>query len=82
MRKWQLQEAKAKLSAVIEESSKHGPQEITVRGKRKAIVISSEEYSKLTEPKVTLVDFFLNSPLRGENLDFSRNKSPGRDIDI
>ena len=36
---WQLQEAKARLSEVIKKAAKEGPQKITVRGERMAVVI-------------------------------------------
>lgn len=42
--KWQLQEAKNKLSEVIRRAREEGPQTITVRGKETVIVVSSEAY--------------------------------------
>jgi prevent-host-death family protein len=48
-RKWQLQEAKNKLSEVIRCARTEGPQEITVRGEPAVVVISAEEYEK-TKP--------------------------------
>ena len=45
-RVWQIQEAKNKLSEVVEESIKHGPQIITKRGVETVIVLSYAEYRK------------------------------------
>jgi prevent-host-death family protein len=58
---WQLQEAKAMLSAVIK-SAVVEPQIITVRGEETAVVLSMENYRKLTPKKQSIVEFFQNSP--------------------
>ncbi|MCC2646927.1 MAG: Phd YefM [Rickettsiaceae bacterium] len=82
MKQWQFQEAKAKLSEVIKEAVKEGPQEITVRGKSTAIIISIDEYNNLVNPKNSLIDFLQNSPLYGIELNIKRDKSVSRDIDL
>jgi len=51
MRTWQLQEAKARLSEVIKQASKEGPQTITMRGETTAVVISKDEYERLKQPR-------------------------------
>ena len=79
---WQLQEAKNKLSQVVQEAQRSGPQVITVHGKEAAVVISSDEYRKLTHREGSLVEFFQNSPLRGVVLDLERPKDTGRKIDL
>ncbi|MCD6584611.1 MAG: type II toxin-antitoxin system Phd/YefM family antitoxin [Desulfobacteraceae bacterium] len=77
---WQLQDAKNKFSNLVETVQKKGPQIVTKNGKEAVVVISIDEYKQLTKPKTTLVDFFKNSPLAEEKLDFSRNKEIPRDI--
>lgn len=79
-RVWQMQEAKNRLSALVDEALRHGPQIITRRGTKAAIVLSVEDYVKLTEEKTSLVDFFQKSPLRGVDLDITRSKDPGREV--
>ena len=79
---WQLQEAKNKLSKLVDEARKSGPQVITVRGKEAAVVLSMEEYSRLARREDTLLDFFQSSPLRGVDLEITRDKDPGRDVDL
>ena len=79
---WQLQEAKNKLSQVVQKAQKSGPQVITVHGKEAVVVISSDEYRKLTHKEGSLVEFFQNSPLRGVELDLDRSKDTGRDINL
>jgi len=74
MRKsWQLQEAKNKLSEVIEKAIEEGPQHITKHGKEAAVVLSSKEYERLTRGKSDLVEFFQQSPLRGIKLDRAKD---------
>lgn len=78
MKKWQLQEAKNKLSEVVEEALKGGPQMITRRGAEEAIVISYEEYRRLVSKQQKLSIFFRNSPLAKVSLGLDRDKSPNR----
>lgn len=82
MKKWQFQEAKAKLSEVIKNATNIGPQEITVRGKTTAIIISSEKYRELTNPKSSFLDFITASPLVGLNIDLERMKSSAREVEL
>lgn len=51
MHTWQLQQAKAKLSEVIEVAAKHGPQTITQRGIETAVIVSIEEWKRLRPEK-------------------------------
>jgi prevent-host-death family protein len=80
---WQLQEAKNKLSRLIEEAIQSGPQIITRRGTEVAIVISIDEYRKMTARKGKLSEFFAQSPPAGMDLDLSRDKSGARrDVEL
>ena len=74
-RVWQLQEAKNKLSEVIEEAISHGPQVITKRGVEAVIVLSYAEYRKMILRQKPLSVFFQESPLAEETLDLSRDRS-------
>jgi prevent-host-death family protein len=65
---WQLQEAKAMLSEVVN-ASVRVPQFITVRGKEKAVVLSMENYNKIIRPKQTLYELIQSSPLAGVELE-------------
>ncbi|MCL2265125.1 MAG: type II toxin-antitoxin system prevent-host-death family antitoxin [Treponema sp.] len=73
---WQLQEAKAMFSEVVK-SAVFQPQFITVRGKKTAVVLSFDEYRKLSSPKTNLFEFIQNSPLRNIELEL-----PVREIEI
>ena len=75
---WQLQEAKNKFSEVVDRALTLGPQEITRHGKKTAVVLSMDDFNKMSGNKESLVDFFQNSPLCG--LDFERQKDQPRDV--
>ncbi|UZR30609.1 type II toxin-antitoxin system Phd/YefM family antitoxin [Methylococcus mesophilus] len=79
---WQLQEAKNKLSEVIQAAQKSGPQAITVRGRETAVILSAEDYRRLTMKSGSLVSFFQASPWAEVELDLTRSKDVGRDIEL
>jgi antitoxin Phd len=74
-RTWQLQEAKGRLSEVIERALKEGPQIITRHGVETAVVLSLAGYKKLSLGRKRLVEFFQESPLVGVDLDLTRDTS-------
>jgi len=79
---WQLQEAKAKFSEVINEAIQHGPQVITKHGVDTVLLISIDDYKKINKPKQKLSSFFNNSPLKNNKLDLNRSKDFPRDIEL
>lgn len=80
MHVWQLQEAKAKLTQLINES-KTEPQVISRRGFPESVVISMDKYRELCGLKENIVTYFQSSPLFGLELDLKRDKSEFRDVD-
>jgi len=81
-KQWQLQEAKNRLSQVVDQALHDGPQTITLRGKPTAVVISVEEFRDLTSPRTSLASFFRQSPLIGLDLDLERNQDLPRELDL
>lgn len=79
---WQLQEAKARFSELVNEVLEEGYQTITKNGRPVVVIISHEEFKKSQTPQKTLGEFLLNSPFSRFDLDLSRDKDPGRDIDL
>jgi prevent-host-death family protein len=71
---WTVAEAKAKLSEVIEQAKKHGPQVITRNGRRAAVVVDAEEWERRNKRSGNLAEFFAASPLRGSRLKSPRSK--------
>ncbi len=79
---WQLQEAKNRLSRVVEEARRGQPQTITLRGIPAAVVVSFEQYQALTRPPSSLAAFLGASPLAGLELDLERSRDAGREIEL
>ncbi len=79
---WQLQEAKNKFSNLVKKAQRSGPQVVTKHGKDTVVVLSVEEYKKLTRPKNSLVTFFRNSPLAHADIDLTRKKDLPRDMEL
>ena len=80
MRRWQLQEAKARLSEVVKSSQRDGPQEISVRGQAAVVVLSKADYDRLKRRKPSFVEFLRRSPLVGVHLRVERDRTPPRDV--
>ena len=62
MAHWQVQEAKTRLSEVIEEAQKRGPQVITKHGTERAVVLSIADFRALTAHKPGLKEYLLGGP--------------------
>jgi prevent-host-death family protein len=82
MKQWQLQEAKAKFSEVVREASLDEPQEITVHGEPAVVILSKALYDRLRKSKPSFTQFMRRSPLAGLNIEFDREQSHARDIDL
>lgn len=82
---WQLQAAKAKFSELFRRARAEGPQYVTRQGKEAVVVVTAEEFERLTartrQPK-SLVDFFAESPLTGLDLEFERKPDYGRKVKL
>lgn len=79
---WQLQEAKSKFSQLVELAMHDRPQIVTRHGDNSVVVLSYEQYKKITRHETELVEFLRNSPLMGLELDSIRNKDLPREIKI
>lgn len=79
---WQIQEAKAQFSQLIREAEKKGYQVITKQGEPIAVLLSKQEFDKLTQSKDSLLDFFKSAPCQDVDLNIQRSKSVPRDTDI
>ena len=80
---WQLQDAKNQFSKVVQKARHEGPQEITVRSERTAIVMSARDYDALRAGRPTLVDDLLGGPAWDESFADTvevRAKNPSRDV--
>jgi antitoxin Phd len=85
MRKWQMQEAKAKFADVVRRAGTEGPQIVTYRGADAAVVLSIDEYRRLEAKRPNLVEFLMRGPKWDEEtiaVINDRSKDTGRDIDL
>ena len=83
MKNWQMQQAKARLSELVQCAHSHGPQQITVHGKPVAVLMSHEAYERLSQGRESFAAFMRRSPLFGtDDLEFERDNSPLRDAPL
>jgi antitoxin Phd len=75
---WQLQEAKNKFSEVVNSALSAGPQLITKHGIEAVVLVSYEEFKRLTQPQQSLSAFFRDSPLAEVDLDLRRDSGMAR----
>jgi len=84
LKRWKLEDAKARFSELVRQARESGPQRVTVRRKDAVVIVSAEEYDRLlarAEQK-TLYNLLSESPLR--DLDFGEEgvKSPVREVEL
>jgi prevent-host-death family protein len=80
--KWALQDARNRFSELVDTAVREGPQTITRRGKDTAVLLSVDQFRKLTQRGNSLVDFLRDSPLKGVPLDLSRSEDTGREVSL
>ena len=79
---WPLQDAKNRFSELVQRAKREGPQTVTLRGERAAIVLSAESYDALVAERPSLVDHLLAGPPWDDELARAidaRAKTPSRD---
>jgi prevent-host-death family protein len=84
-RKWQMQDAKAKFAEVVRRAGREGPQIVTYRGADAAVVLSIEEFRRLSAAKPNFLEHLLSGPKwDDETIDLinDRSRDTGRDIDL
>jgi antitoxin Phd len=79
---WQLQDAKAKFSELVERALAQGVQIVTRRGKNAVVVMPYDVYQRLTQHHESLSGFLMASPLAGSGISIERDRSLPRDIEI
>lgn len=79
MATWQLQEAKTRLSELIEDAHSEGPQIITRHGAERAVVLSIEEYRSLTDPEPDFLEYLLGGP-KVDDFTIEREYDTGREV--
>lgn len=84
MVEWQLQDAKNRFSAVVDAALSGEPQHVTRRGRPAVVVLSEEEYERLSaldEASVpTFAELLLEMPQ--DDGEFERLPRQAREIDL
>ena len=70
-------EAKDKFNELIAAAGVGEPQLITKNGVRTAVLISYDDYRRLTARSKPLTEFLLDSPLKDSGIDLDRSKADG-----
>ena len=78
---WQVQEAKTRLSEVIEEANSKGPQFITRHGSERAVILSVKDYRALTAHKPDLREYLLGGP-KVDRFEVPRSRDKGRKLTL
>jgi antitoxin Phd len=84
MATWQLQDAKSRLSELIDKANAEGPQTITRRGEPAAVVLSADAYEQLRMQKegADFIDVLLNQGPKFDHFEIERDKDTGREIEL
>ena len=77
---WQLHEAKARFSELVQKAIDEGPQTVSRRGKPSVVVLSAEQYELMQKRQLDLKDLLQAVPWH--ELEIERDKSPPRDVDL
>jgi prevent-host-death family protein len=77
---WQLQEAKAKFSELVQKAIDDGPQTVTRRGQPAVVVLSAEQFELMKKRQISLKDLLAMVSL--EDLDLERNRDLPRETDL
>ena len=77
---WQLQQAKAKFSELVQKAVDEGPQTVTRHGKRTVVVLSAEQFDLMKKRQIDLKD--LLPLLAPDELDLERKRDRPRRTDL
>jgi antitoxin Phd len=82
IQEWTFKEAEARFSEVFRLARSKGPQRIS-RGSGAVVVIPAEEFEEVKRARQeSLLDVLRRAPVAGLELDFTRDKDHGRDIEL
>lgn len=76
---WQLQDAKNRFSELVNRAVAEGPQTVTRRGREVVVVLSVEEFERLTQTR-SFKQVLRSAPLEG--VDLKRDSDTGREVPL
>jgi prevent-host-death family protein len=77
---WQLQEAKARFSELVQKAIDEGPQTVTRRGQPAVVVLSAEQFELMKKRQISLKELLAMVSL--EELDLARNQDLPRETNL
>ena len=78
---WQVQEAKTRLSQLLDEAEHDGPQIITRHGAERAVILSIRDYRALTAHRPNLREYLLGGP-KVDEFEVRRDDDTGRTVSL
>jgi antitoxin Phd len=81
-KRWQVQEAKAQFSQLLDETVSFGYQLITKNGEPVAYIVSKEEFERFLKPRGSILEVFDRCPYPDIELDIRRSQESIRDPDL
>lgn len=82
MIRWQIQEAKNRLSELVRKAQSDGPQVITLHGRDAVVVLAASRYRELAPQRGSLAEFMRASPLAEVDLALDRSRDTGREVKL
>jgi len=79
---WQIQQAKARFSEMVERALKDGPQTVTRHGKPVAVLVPADEYRRLRTRGKSLKALLAAAPLSGVEIRRSRETTRNVHLDL
>jgi prevent-host-death family protein len=84
-RRWQLQEAKNRLSEVVDLALTEGPQPVTRHGKEVVVIVSKVEFDRRRrrrQPPGAIVPFLRGLSFSRARIDLDRSEDLDRPLDL
>ena len=82
MARWQVQEAKQRLSELLRYAHEDGPQVITRHGEEIAVVLDMDQYRRLRGQRISFKDLLTSGPLNVPELEVQRPETPSRIVEL
>lgn len=82
---WQLQEAKNRLSEVVDRAIAEGPQTVTRHGREVVVIVAKAEFDRRRRargPRGTVLPFLRRLAFASGGLDLARSPDTDRDLDL
>jgi prevent-host-death family protein len=78
---WQVQEAKQRFSELVQRALDEGPQTVTRHGEEVVVILSTQEYRRLTGQVLDFKEFLLSAPDL-DQLDIRRSAAPAPAVEL